>query len=218
MLPWRKGFIGGFLVAACLALSAGPVSAHPHVWIDLRSTLLFNDRGEITGLDIHWAFDEFYSLYVVERIDPDGDGKGDRKALVDLAAQSIKELKDYRYFTFASSDGKAVPYGTVETFDADIKDGRFIMTFTLPFAEPVDPRESAFTYAAYDPSYYIEIVHAEGGGVEFAGTGATGCASRVEEPDPSIEQVSLAAALDRNQTAASGFGAFFAETVHVTCG
>ncbi|MCP5366571.1 MAG: DUF1007 family protein [Hyphomicrobiales bacterium] len=214
-MPRKPRLLAGLALLA--ALAAGPAAAHPHVWIDMRATLRFDDAGRITGMDVHWAFDEFYSIYVAEEIDPDGDGKGDRRMLRKLVDQTMVDLAEYRYFVFVHAGGERVPYGKVATYDSDLRDGRFIITFTLPFTAPVDPRKVPFTYAAYDPSYYIEVVHAKARPVTLAGAGAAGCAARIEEPNPTVEQTTLAAALDRNQTAEDGFGSLFAQTVHVAC-
>ncbi|MBO6784440.1 MAG: DUF1007 family protein, partial [Alphaproteobacteria bacterium] len=62
----QKNFLSG-LVAALIGLfvagAAQPAHAHPHVWIDLRSQLVFDGDGRMQGLEIDWTFDELYSAF-----------------------------------------------------------------------------------------------------------------------------------------------------------
>ena len=59
--------LGIFVLALALFAGALPqhVRAHPHVWIDLKTQFEFNGEGRITGLQIDWTFDEFYSAFVI---------------------------------------------------------------------------------------------------------------------------------------------------------
>ena len=49
--------------------------AHPHVWIDMKTKLLFNENGYIQALEIYWLFDPIYSAFLtltVEHIEKKG--------------------------------------------------------------------------------------------------------------------------------------------------
>ena len=43
------------------------------------------------------------------------------------------------------------------------------------------------------------------------------CSGEIRQPNPTLDQVSLAASLDQTETASDGLGALFAETVLVHC-
>ena len=64
--------------ALMLALAGAnrPASAHPHVWITDVTTFLFEEP-QLVGLRHHWQFDEFFSSFVIEEHDADGDGAFD---------------------------------------------------------------------------------------------------------------------------------------------
>ena len=56
---------------------AGTAQAHPHVWVTMKETVLY-DKGTITGLQQAWTFDELYTQQAIEGLDKNGDGKYDR--------------------------------------------------------------------------------------------------------------------------------------------
>jgi ABC-type uncharacterized transport system substrate-binding protein len=78
----------------------GPAQAHPHVYVTVETTVLY-DKGVITGLRQRWAFDEFYTGMAIEGLDANGDGVLDRKELAELAKVNIDGLAQMNYFTTA---------------------------------------------------------------------------------------------------------------------
>src|ERR1700682_4034432 len=91
-------------VLACAAID-GPAQAHPHVWIFVETTVLY-DKGTFTGLRHKWTFDEFYAATAIEGLDKNHDGKYDREELAELAKVNIDGLKDFAYFTFPALAGQ----------------------------------------------------------------------------------------------------------------
>ena len=65
-----------FLTALPLLLWAAalPASAHPHVWIEMRSDLVFNDQGQVTAMNLEWTFDDGYAQMALAGLDTNGDG------------------------------------------------------------------------------------------------------------------------------------------------
>ncbi|MDX1402515.1 MAG: DUF1007 family protein, partial [Kiloniellales bacterium] len=162
-------------------------------------------------------FDEFYTVFTLEVLDPDGDGTPDPALIRELARENLNNLIDYSYFTYISVNGELPAYGAVEDYESYLEDDRLVMEFTVPLAERVNPKEEIVSYSVYDPTYYIEIFHIDRQAVQFSGQIPEGCELDLEEPNPNPEAVSLAASLDRTQSAGDTLGAFFAERVHVSC-
>ena len=102
MRPWQV--CAGRFAAACAALVgaayAAPAVAHPHVWISVEATVIY-ENGTIAGLRQRWTFDEFYSAMAVQGLDANNDGNYDQSELAELAKVNVEGLKDYEYFTFA---------------------------------------------------------------------------------------------------------------------
>src|SRR5262245_25138656 len=81
-----------------IAASAGPVQAHPHVWVQVEATIMY-ERGSIVGLRQKWTFDELYSTMAVQDLDTNKDGIYDRNELAELAKENIEGLKQFKFFT-----------------------------------------------------------------------------------------------------------------------
>src|SRR6185503_12785932 len=52
------------IAAAAAALSlAGPASAHPHVWVTMKSTVVYAPDGTVVGVRHAWTFDDMFSTF-----------------------------------------------------------------------------------------------------------------------------------------------------------
>ena len=201
---------------ASVALSA-PMSAmaHPHAWIDLQSQVLLDDRGHVRALQFDWVFDDYYTVALADAGQP-LDQLADN-VWTEIAGRNLSNLTDYDYFTAVKLDNEPVELGIVTRYEGGLRDGRMWMRFELPLAEPVDPKAGSLSFSVYDPTYYIEIVHLEDDIIAFDGPGADRCQGEIIQPNPTFEQVTLAASLDKNESAGDGLGELFAETVLIHC-
>jgi ABC-type uncharacterized transport system substrate-binding protein len=219
MQIWRVPVIAwpliGLMIVLIAVLSGRTAQAHPHVWIDLRTTVVLDDQGRVAAIGQEWLFDPIYSAYVTGGIDPATDNG--RKALADLIDESMRNLRDYDYFMRVRSDGTRQTLGDVHDYAAEMRGDRMLYRLTVPLAEPVDPRTHNLDVAVFDPTYYIEMVHLEGDVVAFQGANPAGCGARIIEPAPDMNAIVAAQALDKNAAADDTLGAQFAETVIITC-
>jgi ABC-type uncharacterized transport system substrate-binding protein len=209
-----------FLLLLLLAAATDwpqPAGAHPHAWIDMRTAVIFDDQGRMAALRVHWLFDEFYTEFAIEGLDEDGDGQPDPANLVELAKLNVTNLKEYQYFTDLTADGVQVAYADATDYETFMVGNRLTLTFTIPLAEPVDPRVKQLTYAVYDPTYWIEVLHVREKPVLFEGPVPDGCRYGIDEPHPDADAVGLAATLDQTQSAGDGLGVMFAEQVAILC-
>jgi ABC-type uncharacterized transport system substrate-binding protein len=86
-------------VATVLSAAAAPVArAHPHVWITVESTVLY-EQGSIAGIRHKWTFDEFYTAMAIQGLDANNDGNYDRQELAELAKVNIDGLREFAFFT-----------------------------------------------------------------------------------------------------------------------
>ncbi len=90
------------LAGLFLAVLAGamPAAAHPHVFVQARATVVYDDQGQVVAIDHVWQFDDAFSVYALQGLDTDGDGKFSREELQELAKINIDSLKDFGFFTF----------------------------------------------------------------------------------------------------------------------
>ena len=204
--------------AAAPIFVAVPALAHPHVYIDVRVQVMFDAEGRIAGLEQVWLFDEFFTTFVIDGMDGDGDGLPDAPELDAWLVDVMENLRDFDYYTEANAGGAPVAVADATDMSVRMNGAHLSIAFTTPFAAAASPGGQPFTYAIYDPTYYIDMLHAEGGEpIRLAGA-AEGCGFDVIEPNPDPATVELAAGLDQTQSAGNTLGAFFAERVVVQCG
>ncbi len=205
------------VIGAFLLVFTGRAFAHPHSWIDLETTLLFDDKGQITGLWVGWLFDDFYSAYTLEETARNKDGGFDQNALNDLAERNLKNLEEYSYFTFIRADQKQQSYKTVTDYKTFVDGNRLWMEFSVMLETPLDPKTHKIDYAVYDPTYYVEVLHAiDGDPIQMVGN-TKGCGYQLKTPEPPKELSLMAAALDQTESAGDGIGVSFAERVVLSC-
>ena len=208
---------GGLIAVLTMLAPAKSALAHPHAWIDLRIAVLFDARGHVTGLRQTWLFDEFYTAFALEGLARDPRGAPSADDVQAIVAENMKNLEDYGYFTSVTQGEAEVGLDAIRDVSANYRDGRLDMTFTYAFAKPVSPATAPLRYAIADPTYYIEMLHVDAAdAIRLEGSPA-GCRHRLIEPQPTMEAVGLAAALDRTQSGGDGLGALFAQTVVIQC-
>ena len=210
------------LALTCYLLGSTAASAHPHVWIKNRSDVVFNDAGKISALIIEWAFDENYSADATEGLDADGDGSFSAGELEVLARENLIALKEYDYFVYSKLDGNKVAYGDVTEFGNIHSQGILKMYFTIPLAEPVDPSKGNFSYAVYDPSFFIAIDYPDASAISAIGKKPAGCTlelkkvSSDQETDATRQMLSEKSP-DWQPETEEDFGSLFAQPVDVVC-
>jgi ABC-type uncharacterized transport system substrate-binding protein len=209
-----SALIRPLLAAALVAALAGHAAeAHPHSWIDLKVAVLFDDTGKIKGLREDWLFDEVYTTYILDSFAKGKPLTPDRFAAI--ARKIMGNLKSYDNFTKAKANAKPLALGGIAAPGAAMQGRRFALTFTANFAEPVAPK--GFAYEIYDPTYYIEMLHAEAkDAIRLVGAPA-GCQPHVAKPTPSMDAIVRASSLDQTQTSDTGLGELFAEKITISC-
>lgn len=161
---------------------AAPATAHPHVFIDMRSAVSFNAAGQVDAIGISWTFDEFYTQFATDGIDRNGNGRFDPAELQELANSYVKNLKEYRYFTFIELGGKLIDNATPTNARAMVKDGQLTFVFRVPLSKPADPAAMKVSFTSFDPTYYIDIAPAASTPVSFAGA-PKGCSHTLRKVD-----------------------------------
>jgi len=217
MQSWFARLFPFFVLLAIANPRAPPASAHPHVYIDMKTAFHFDDQGRLESLRITWIFDEFYSAFAVDGATRSGSSY-DEKFLSALAEENLKNLAEWNYFTEVTSQGTTIETGKaadgVSTWDDET--GRLSLAFSLPLKEArAAPPEAPVSVRIFDPSYYISIDYLPDAPVSLADGSHEGCAAAVNVPE--VEQVWTnlpeSAFTDPN----SSLGANFASTVVLTC-
>jgi ABC-type uncharacterized transport system substrate-binding protein len=205
------------LLATLLSLVfAATANAHPHVWVTMRTELIYAPDGTITGVRHHWAFDDMFSAFATQGLDAKEKGKFTREELAPLAKVNVESLKEYDYFTYATADGKkAALADPAPDYWLDYKDAILTLNFTLPFKTPVKAKE--LKIEVYDPTIFVDFEWAKDNPVKLAG--APQCKGDVVKPREMTyaegQALSNIPADQMNTTMA--WGAQFANKILVHC-
>lgn len=208
-------------VILILCLLAGPVLAHPHVFIDTRVEVLLNDRNEATGLRISWTYDDLYSLYIVGDmgLDPDWDGKLTAEEEAALKGFDMEWIEGFEGDTYALMAEKPLALSGPRDWTAGYAEGKITSTHVRDFAAPVPVGTVPLVIQVYDPGYYTAYSVLSDVGL----AGGTGCTAQVFEPDLDAADAALQEALKEYtpdvdlEAEFPAIGANFADEVRVTC-
>jgi ABC-type uncharacterized transport system substrate-binding protein len=170
-------------------VTATAADAHPHVWVTVRSELVFAADGTVSAVRHNWTFDEMFSAFATQGLDKDNDGKFSREEL------AFAEPVDY-------------------WLEAD-KDNVLTLHFTLPIK--TRPAKSGLTVEIFDPTYFVDLSFAEEANLTLVGKPET-CTAEAKKPQaPDVSSGKLSEQFFNSLTAASQFGSQFANRIILTC-
>lgn len=154
-----------FLAVLALVLT-GVVHAlaHPHIWIEARSTIVFNNDGAISAIRHQWTFDAAFSAWSIQGLDTNNDGQISTQEFDALAAENMVGLSEFDFYTFAGEgrdDVRLLPSGAARmSYDGE----RTTLIFTLEPQAPITISR-ALEIEVADPEYYAAFSFLENGAV-----------------------------------------------------
>jgi ABC-type nickel/cobalt efflux system permease component RcnA/ABC-type uncharacterized transport system substrate-binding protein len=77
--------------------------AHPHVFVEARSKLVFDDQGQAVAIKHIFRFDDAFTAFAIQGFDTNQDGVYSRDELAELAKVNIESMADFGYFTFGDN-------------------------------------------------------------------------------------------------------------------
>lgn len=145
--------LGGALVA--LGLSASAALTHPHVLVEARSEIVFNDQTEVTAVRHIWRFDAAFTAFAIQGLDTDGDGTLSQDELQPLAKINVESLQEYDFFTYLDVGPVEATFKDPEEYWLDFSDGRLTLFYTLPLTKPLSAKGQESELAVFDPTYFV---------------------------------------------------------------
>jgi ABC-type uncharacterized transport system substrate-binding protein len=208
-----------FLLAvavACLLWITTAARAHPHVWVSMRSQIVYAPDGAIRGVRHSWTFDGIYSAFATQGITTKTKGVFTREDLAPLAEVNVISLQEFDYFTIAKSNGKRIALANPVDYWLDFEDEILTLHFTLPLKTPLKTR--AFTVEIYDPVAFVDFAFGSGDAVTLSGAPAS-CKLSLQKPKGSdkAQALSLGEAFFSSLTRSSNWGAQLVNTITVQC-
>jgi ABC-type uncharacterized transport system substrate-binding protein len=207
---WAAGFF--ILLASTIA-----VSAHPHVWVVVKSEVLFGADGKITGIRHAWTFDEMYSAFATQGLATDGKAPTSEQ-LQPLAKVNVESLGEFDFFTYPKQGGEKPEFSAPIDYSLEgDANGVITLHFTLPFKTPVDAKKP-FSFQIYDPTYFVSFSFEKGAAAKLAGA-PPGCSTSTLDPNPLVaaDTQKLSEAFFSNMSPGADFGIKLATRVVVAC-
>lgn len=133
--------------------------AHPHVFIDNRISVVFDDKG-LKGFKHEWVFDEMFSSTMIQEFDLDADGKFNKKEVKGIVRGAFSNLKKHNYFTDITINGQRFKTKEFKDFQVKIDSGVMVYEFFLPCEVTASRVIQEATIAVYDPTYFVQVLWA----------------------------------------------------------
>ncbi|HEY0918226.1 DUF1007 family protein [Devosia sp.] len=159
---------------------ATPATAHPHIFIDARATLVFDGTGALSAIRHDWTFDEAFSIWQIQGLDTDGDGITSPAEMQELADENLAGLAEYQFYTFAGEGADTLAMAALGAARFVHENGRSTLSFAVQPERPYVIGDT-LELAINDPEYYVAI--------SFAGVSAvtlenapSGCTVAMEPP------------------------------------
>jgi ABC-type uncharacterized transport system substrate-binding protein len=205
------------LIALLILAFVAAAEAHPHVWVAVRSEVVFNPEGKVSGVRHAWEFDEMYSAFAVQ-----GLGKGGkpptREELAAKAQEIVENLPEFEFFTFARQNGAKAPFKPPQDVYLEANDKKIVtLHLFLPLETPVAVKKP-FSFQVYDPTYFVAFGLEKKDPVKLANAPA-GCSVSLVEPAPLVaaDNQKLSEAFFQNMSPGADFSMKLATRAIVVC-
>jgi ABC-type uncharacterized transport system substrate-binding protein len=194
------------LCAAFAALLAATTSvvAHPHVWVTVKSEVVFDKQGKVAAIRHHWTFDDMYSAFVTTGIGVSGK-PATPEQLLPVAKVNVDSLAEFDYFTEAKDGHGKVEFAKPTEYSMTESDKLLAtLSFTLPLATPTSAGK-AFSFQVFDPTFFVDFTFDKNDPVTLVDA-PKGCSVTNLKPPPLTpaedQKLTLAAAEDFSPDAA----------------
>jgi ABC-type uncharacterized transport system substrate-binding protein len=201
-----------------LLIAAGAASAHPHVWVTMKSAVVYGPDGSITGVRHAWTFDDMYSAFAVQGLESKKKGEFTTEELKPLAQVNVESLKEYDFFTYAKANGKNVAFAEPVDYSLEFnpKDTVLTLHFVLPLKAPL--KAKALDLEVFDPSYFVDfsLVEKDPVSLEKAPAGCQIGLAKAAEMTKEMAQ-KLAEIPPDGKIPDNSYGAAFSNKISVKC-
>ena len=201
-----------------LGLSAtAPASAHPHVWVTVKSQIAFTPDGKVSAVMQDWVFDEMYSAFAIQGLAPAGQ-LVTKAQFAPLARENAGGLADIGYFTTLKIGGKAMDFGSVTDYWMQERPDHLVeFHVTLPLKVPA-PITRFLTLRVADPEFFIDFEFDDKEPIELV-SAPSGCKATVAKPKPleASDKQKLTESFFTNLAPGTNFGFKMASAAIVAC-
>lgn len=204
-----------FLMLLTLMLMSNGASAHPHNWIDMQAELVIDDQLQLSGINMSWQFDPYYSITVLSEF-KQGE-KTVQQQLDELGDLMVNNLAEYGYYSEISLGQELLSLPKPKQWSLTVKDAQLLLTMDFQLSEKQAINGLALSLSTFDPTYYVSMNYLKSHNLLLPASVSTDCQWQLILPSPSEEMVEYAAKLDQTMKDTDGLGALFAEKMELLC-
>jgi ABC-type uncharacterized transport system substrate-binding protein len=212
---WRGW--GSVCAIVGVLFASGLAEAHPHVWVTVRSHLVFSPEGNLTSVIHDWTFDEMYSSFATQGLAPPGElVKREQFAL--LANENAGSLAQIGFYTVLKIGGKQVDFGEVTDYWMEERPDHLVsLHVVLPLRTPTPPGKFV-TMMVSDPEFFVDFEFDDKDPVALDNPPA-GCSLSITHPKPLDvdDSKKLSESFFSNLSPGAGFGFKLASRAIVAC-
>ena len=210
---WFQAFA---LVVALL--SCREASAHPHVWVTVRSQIEFNGDGKVSGITHDWVFDEMYSSFATQGLAKPGE-LVKREIFAPMAKENAGNLADLGYFTTLKLDGKAVEFAPVTEYWMEERPDHLVAFHVRLDLKAPHPVGRFGSLLVADPEFYIDFEFDDPPNGVALDHAPSGCSDSLSKPKSleADDKKKLDESFFTNLTPGAGFGFKMASRVILAC-
>lgn len=213
--PMISRILRAFVLAAvALPLAVTAARAHPHVYVTMKSEIVYDAEGRMTGIRHQWTFDDMFSSYATQGLESKQKGVFTREELQPLAEVNVTSMKEFDFFTQGTMNGQKVEFETPTDYFLDMNDQLLTLHFTLPLKKPVPTKN--VDLEVYDPLYFVAFEFAEKEPITLKGAPAQ-CKLNTVKLGDATQSKSLSEALFARPDPNAQWGAQFANKIAVKC-
>ncbi|SMR84070.1 ABC-type uncharacterized transport system, substrate-binding protein [Aliiroseovarius halocynthiae] len=140
-----------------IAATAVPLASHPHVFIDAGANLIFDDAGQLAAVRVFWAYDEFYSMLLIEDngLDTDGDGTPEQAALDAYAGKDVDWDAGFPGDLYLQNEGADVGLSGPVEHGMRYEEGRVVSWHIRPLKTRLKVGSEPVLAQIYDPTFFV---------------------------------------------------------------
>ena len=200
--------------AAFIGIALPQASAHPHVFVTIKSEIVYGTDGAINAVRHAWTFDDMFSTYALQGLETKTKGVYSREELAPLAQTNVESLKEFAFFTFAKADGRKEKFQEPVDYFLEYKDAALTLHFTLPLKTPAKPK--ALALEVFDPAFFIDFKFADKDPIRLVGAPAA-CQMQFQRPSDGSANAQKLGEQSFLSGDNSNYGMMFANKITVQC-
>ena len=142
------------IFAIAVLFCANALCAHPHVFVDVTVTALFEKSGFV-GVHNHWVYDEVYSAAMDASVEKDEKGNYTLQGQKWLEDAIVAPLKNVNYFNYLQMGSSFLGAEKIRNFKASLVNKKLVLDFDVAFTGPLQKEYTMMILVVADLSKYV---------------------------------------------------------------